>query len=49
MRMFAVLFLTAMLFAAGSLAQAPRFVIDDDDYVDKVTQASAKLLQAGKL
>ena len=49
MRPFAVLFLTAILFAAGARAGAPRFVIDDEEYVDKVTEASAKLLQAGKL
>ena len=49
MRTFAVLFLTAILFTAGARAGAPRFVIDDDDYVDKVTEASARLLQAGKL
>ena len=49
MRTFAVLFLTAILFTAGARAGAPRFVIDDEEYVDKVTEASAKLLQAGKL
>jgi S1-C subfamily serine protease len=49
MRTFAVLFLTAILFTAGARAEAPRFVIDDDEYVDKVTEASARLLQAGKL
>lgn len=30
-------------------AASPRYVIDDDAFVDKVTQASAKLLAAGKL
>jgi S1-C subfamily serine protease len=49
MRTFAVLFLTVILFAAGAPAGAPRFVIDDEEYVDKVTEASAKLLQAGQL
>ena len=49
MRAFAVLLLTAILFTAGAWAGAPRFVIDDEEYVEKVTEASAKLLQAGKL
>ena len=49
MRTFAVLFLTAILFTAGARAGTPRFVIDDEEYVEKVTEASAKLLQAGKL
>jgi len=44
-----VLVLGAVLFAAGALAQAPRLVIDDEEYVEKVTQASARLLQDGKL
>jgi serine protease Do len=48
MRTFAVLSLTAILFAAGAPA-APRFVIDDEAYVEKVTEASARLLQDGKL
>jgi S1-C subfamily serine protease len=41
--------LGAFLFAAGAPAQTPRFVIDDEGYVEKVTDASAKLLQDGKL
>jgi serine protease Do len=49
MRTFAILFLTAVLFTAGARAGAPRFVIDDEEYVEKVTKASAKLLEAGKL
>ena len=44
-----VLVLGAVLFAAGALGQAPRFVIDDEDYVEKVTNTSARLLQNGKL
>jgi serine protease Do len=49
MRTFVVLFLTAILFPAGARAGTLRFVIDDEEYVEKVTEASAKLLQAGKL
>jgi serine protease Do len=49
MRTFAVLLLTAILFTAGARPEAPRFVIDDEEYVEKVTEASAKLLRAGKL
>jgi S1-C subfamily serine protease len=49
MRTFAVLFLTTILLTTGARAGAPRFVIDDEEYVEKVTEASAKLLQAGKL
>ncbi len=49
MRTFAVLFLTAILFTAGAQPGAPRFVVDDEEYVDKVTEASARLLKDGKL
>jgi serine protease Do len=49
MRTFAVLILTASLLSTGARAGAPRLVIDDEEYVEKVTAASAKLLQAGKL
>ena len=49
MRSFAVLLLTVILFTTGARAGAPRFVIDDEEYVDKVTEASAKLLRASKL
>jgi hypothetical protein len=49
MRTFAVLLLTAILLTAGARPGAPRFVIDDEEYVEKVTEASAKLLKAGKL
>ena len=49
MRLFAVLSLTVILFTTGARAGAPRFVIDDEEYVEKVTEASARLLQAGKL
>ncbi len=49
MRPFAVILLTTVLFAADARPGAPRFVIDDDEYVDKITETSAKLLQAGKL
>lgn len=49
MRRFTVLVLGALLITAGAVAQTPRFVIDDEEYADKVTDASAKLLQEGKL
>jgi serine protease Do len=49
MRTFAVLFLVATLLTAGALAKTPRLVIDDEEYVEKVTRASARLLQDGKL
>ena len=49
MRTFTVLFLTAILFVAGAPAETSRFVIDDEEYVEKVTDASARLLQEGKL
>lgn len=39
----------AVLLAGTALLAAPRFVIDDDEYVDKVIAASATLLEAGKL
>jgi serine protease Do len=44
-----VLLLGAMLSTAATLAQAPRFIVDDEEYVQKVTDASARLLQDGKL
>ena len=44
-----VLVLGVVLFTAGALGQAPRFVIDDEEYVEKVTDASARLLQDGNL
>jgi S1-C subfamily serine protease len=37
------------LLSLAARAQSPRFIIDDDEYVDKVTAASAKLLRQGKL
>jgi len=49
MRIFNVLFLGVLLLGTPALAQAPRFVIDDDEYVDKVVDASARLLRDGKL
>jgi len=44
-----LLLLGTVLFTAGALAQTPRFVIDDEAYDAKVTDASARLLQDGKL
>jgi len=49
MRIFNVVFLGVLLLGTPALAQAPRFVIDDDEYVDKVVDASAKLLRDGEL
>jgi serine protease Do len=49
MRPFFVLALGAALFSAAALAAPPRFVFDDDEFQDKVTQASAKLLAAHQL
>jgi len=49
MRTSILLLLGAFLFTAGTLAETRRFVIDDEEYVDKVTEASARLLQDGKL
>ncbi len=49
MRTFVVLILGAFLLSAGGLAKTPRFIMDDDAYEAKVTDASAKLLHDGKL
>ena len=49
MRKFTLLVFGAMICATIALAQSPRFVIDDDEYCDKVTSACAKLLHEGKL
>jgi serine protease Do len=49
MRRFAVLVLGTILITAGAMADTPRFVIDDEEYVGKVTDASARLLADGKL
>ena len=49
MRTFLALVFGAALLAAVAGAESPRFVIDDDEYADKVTDASAKLLRDGKL
>lgn len=43
------LVLGVALLSLAARAQSPRFIIDDDEYVDKVTDASAKLLREGKL
>jgi serine protease Do len=39
----------AVLIGGAAWAAAPRFVIDDDDYVDRVTHAGRKLMRQGKL
>jgi S1-C subfamily serine protease len=38
-----------LLTSGAYVAAGPRFVVDDEEYVDKVVQASAKLLKEGKL
>jgi len=43
------LILGVVLVTAGAFAQTPRYVIDDDEYVEKVIDASARLLENGKL
>ncbi len=43
------LIIAALLIAAATLAQTARFIIDDDEYLEKITDASAKLLRQGKL
>jgi len=49
MHQFLVQILVGLIFLATAAAQSPRFVIDDDNYVDKIIAASAKLLEKGKL
>jgi S1-C subfamily serine protease len=49
MRAITVLLLTAILFATRAPAETPRFVVDDDEYAEKVTEASTRLLREGKL
>src|ERR1051325_728385 len=49
MRTRTALICSAAWLATATLAQSPRFVMDDDAFLDKITSASAKLLQAGKL
>src|ERR1019366_3405677 len=49
MRTSILLLLGAFLLTVGTLAETRRFVIDDEEYVEKVTEASARLLQDGKL
>src|ERR1035437_11002716 len=49
MRAFIAQLLGVLLFTASALAAPPRFVIDDEEYADKVTDASARLLHDGKL
>ena len=49
MRPLAVLTLSATLSTAIAVAESSRFVIDDEKYVDKVTETSAKLLREGRL
>ncbi len=49
MRLFTIWVLAVALVSASALAEPPRFIIDDDAYVEKVTRAGARLLTAGQL
>jgi S1-C subfamily serine protease len=49
MRRLIVILFFAMALFPGLRAQTSRFVIDDDDYLDRVTAASSKLLRKHKL
>ena len=49
MRRFTAVSLGLALVNAAALAQSPRFVIDDDEYLERITNASARLLQGGRL
>jgi S1-C subfamily serine protease len=49
MHQFLVQVVVALILLAPAAAQSPRFVVDDDEYVDKITAASSKLLEKGKL
>jgi S1-C subfamily serine protease len=49
MRTFTALVLGTLLFTAGALAETPRFVVDDEEYVERVTNTCARLLREGKL
>jgi hypothetical protein len=49
MRAFTVIVLGTLLFTAGARAETPRFIINDEEYVDRITNASARLLLDGKL
>jgi len=49
MRTLSLLVLALIWCGATALAQAPRFVIDDDEFADQVTHASARLLREHKL
>ena len=46
---FALLALSVWLLGVEVLLAAPRFVIDDEEYVDRVVHASARLLKEGRL
>jgi serine protease Do len=44
-----MLFLTALLATASASAQPSRFIIDDEAYVGRITNAACKLLKRGEL
>ena len=49
MRALTVLVVSVVMLALAAPAGSTRFVIDDDEYDDKVAEAAGKLLHAGKL
>ena len=49
MRCFAILLLSLAVTLAPARAGGHRFVVDDEEYVDKVVKACSRLMQAGKL
>lgn len=49
MRQVTLLVLGTVILTTAAWAGAPRFVIDDDEYVNRVTEAGAKLLREGRL
>ena len=49
MRTLTALIASGLLVALAAPGQPKRFVIDDDEYLNKITGAGAKLLQQGKL
>lgn len=49
MRRYLILFLACTLWAAAAMAAGPRFVIDDDEYSNRITDAAARLLREHKL
>ncbi len=49
MRTLSVMVLAAVICVSPAQGQSRRFVVDDDEYVAKVTEAGLRLLESGKL